>query len=342
MNSDIGLGKVMTHRFGPLGFLSCFVLLAGLAFGQGERATVTGSVSDSTQAVIPGATVAIRNIATNVVLRTTTNGAGLYYLPALPPGQYQVTAEKTGFRQARIDELTLTVGLTATVNIVLEVGTLSEAVEIKATAVQLEAQTSGLGKVVEMRRVVELPLLGRNPLGLASSAPGVLPISGQQANGGGIAGLATTSQINGGLAQQNGVLIDGGESRGTTESGNAYTVPLESVAEFKIETSTYSAEFGRAAGGIVNIATKSGSNSFHGSIYEFLRNDHLNANNWQNNRNSVNKSLFQRNEFGIASGGKIKRDRTFWFANYEGTRQGSPDQVVASVPTALQRAGDFS
>src|SRR6266568_4106685 len=185
----IDLGGSMTQRFGPLGFwLSGFVFLAGPAFGQGERATVTGAVSDSTQAVIPGATVAIRNIATNVVLRTTTNGAGLYYLPALPPGQYQVTAEKSGFRQARIDELTLTVGLTATVDIVLEVGTLSEAVEIKATAVQLEAQTSGLGKVVETRRVVELPLLGRNPLALAATAPGVLPISGQQANGGGIIG----------------------------------------------------------------------------------------------------------------------------------------------------------
>src|SRR5262249_32003627 len=163
----------------------------------------------------------------NVVLRTTTNVAGLYYLPALPPGQYEVTAEKQGFRPARVENLTLTVGLTATVNITLEVGAVAEAVEIKATAVQLEAQTSGLGKVVETRRVVELPLLGRNPLALAATAPGVLPISGQQANGGGIIGASTTSQINGGLAQQNGVLIDGGESRGTTESGNAYTVPLE-------------------------------------------------------------------------------------------------------------------
>lgn len=317
-------------------------LLAPAAFSQGERATVTGTVSDTTGAMVPEAAVSIRNTETNVTTRTTTNSAGLFYLPALPPGPYEVTTNKQGFRPSRVSALRLTVGLTATVNVTLEVGTVSEAVEVTATAVQLEAQTSGLGKVVEQRRVVELPLLGRNPLSLAATAPGVIPTSGQRGTGQDIVGVSTTSQINGGLAQQNGVLIDGGESRGTTESGNAYTVPLEAVGEFKVETSTYSAEFGRAAGGIVNVATKSGTNSLHGVVYEYLRNDHLNANSWQNNRTNVPKGLFQRNEFGAGAGGRIIKDRTFWYAIYEGTRQGSPDQALATVPTALQRQGDFS
>jgi len=311
-------------------------------FAQGERATVTGTVSDSSGAMVPGANVAIRNTATNVTARTSTNSAGLYFIPALPPGEYDVTSEKAGFRPARVTKLRLTVGLTATINFSLEVGTVTEAVEVSATAVQLEAQTSGLGKVVEQRRIVELPLLGRNPLSLAATAPGVIPSSGQRGTGQDIIGVATTSQINGGLSQQNGVLIDGGESRGTTEGGAAYTVPLEAVGEFRIETSTYSAEFGRAAGGIVNVSTKSGTNQFHGVTYNFLRNDHLNANSWQNNRTRVPKGLFQRNEFGAGAGGSIIKNRTFWFAIYEGTRQGSPDQALLTVPTAAQKQGDFS
>lgn len=317
-------------------------LLTSSLLAQGERANVTGTVTDASGATIPDAAVAIRNTATNVTTRSTTNNAGLYYLTNLPPGEYEINITKQGFRAARVSALRLTVGLTATVPVTLDIGTVTEAVEVTATAVQLEAQTSGLGKVVEQRRVVELPLLGRNPLALAATAPGVLPTSGQRGTGQDIVGVSTTSQINGGLAQQNGVLIDGGESRGTTESGNAYTVPLEAVGEFKVETSTYSAEFGRAAGGIVNVATKSGTNQIHGVAYEFLRNDHLNANSWQNNRNRVPKGLFQRNEFGAGAGGKIIKDRTFWFAIYEGTRQGSPDQALLTVPTALQRQGDFS
>lgn len=326
-------------------FVTYSLLLSFLtvsAFAQGERATVTGIVSDPSGAIVPSVSIAIRNLETNVAARTSTNSAGLFYLPALPPGQYDINAEKVGFRPSRVSSLRLTVGLTATVNITLEVGTVTQVLDVTASAVQLEAQTSGLGKVVEQRRIVELPLLGRNPLALASTAPGVIPTSGQRGTGQDIVGVSTTSQINGGLSQQNGVLIDGGESRGTTESGNAYTVPIEAVGEFKIETSTYSAEFGRAAGGIVNIATKSGTNALHGVLFEFLRNDHLNANSWQNNRNRVPKGLFQRNEFGAGAGGKIIRDRTFWYAIYEGTRQGSPDQALLSVPTALQKQGDFS
>src|SRR6185295_1734593 len=148
-----------------------------------------------------------------------------------------------GFRSFKQTGLRLTVGLTASLDVVLDVGTVAEAVEVTATAVQLEAQTSGLGKVVEQRRVVELPLLGRNPLSLAALAPGVIPTRGQVGVGGDAIGSATNSRISGGLAMQNAVLMDGGDTRGFTSGGQAYVLPLESVAEFKIETATYSAEF---------------------------------------------------------------------------------------------------
>jgi hypothetical protein len=317
------------------------VLATSSLLGQGERAAITGTITDSTQAVVPGAAIAVRNVATNIITRTESNNEGIYYVTSLPPGQYELTAEKQGFRPSRTANIPLSVNLTATINVVLEVGTVAEAVEVQATAVQLEAQTSGLGKTVETRRVVELPLLGRNPLSLAALAPGVIPTRGQQGAGGDAIGSASNARISGGLAMQNAVLMDGGDSRGFTSGGQAYIFPLESVAEFKIETATYSAEFGRAGGGVVNVASKSGTNQFHGVVYEFLRNDHLNANSWSNNRNRVARALFQRNEFGAALGGPIVRDRSFFFANYQGVRQGSPRNFLATVPLPEWKNGDF-
>ncbi|MGH9661064.1 MAG: carboxypeptidase regulatory-like domain-containing protein, partial [Bryobacteraceae bacterium] len=321
------------------------VLLAAFAlpvWPQGERATISGTVTDTSQAIIPGARITLRNVATNITSTAESNSAGIYVFPALNPGSYDVTVEKDGFRSRKVTGIPLSTGLTATVNAVMEVGAVSESISVQASAVQLETQTSGLSGTVETRRVVELPLLGRNPLQLASLAPGVIPTSAQGGNGSGAIGSATNSRINGGLAMQNAVLMDGGESRGFTSGGQAYSVPLESVAEFKIETATYSSEFGHSGGGVVNVATKSGTNDYHGVVYEFLRNNHLNANSWSNNRNRVARGLFIRNEFGAAMGGRILRDRTFFFANYEGIRQGSPDQFLATVPTNEQKAGDFS
>ncbi len=328
--------------------LPVVLLLPGLVFGQGERATITGTVTDASKSAIPDANVVLRNVATNVTTRTTTNSAGLYFITSIPPGTYELTVDKTGFRTQRVQSIPLTTGLAATQDVILDVGSVQQAVEVSATAVQLESQSSDLNTVVTTRAVSELPILGRDPLSFSALAPGVIPTQGQQGNAG-VIGRVTTSQIGGGLAQQNGVLIDGAESRGTTESGNAYSVPVEAVAEFKLETSSYNAQYGRSSGGVAILATKSGTNTIHATAWEFLRNDHLNANSWQNNRNGISKTLFQRNAFGGNIGGPVVipklyhgKDKTFFFFNYEGTRQASPDQVLDTVPTAMQRAGDFS
>jgi hypothetical protein len=333
--------------------LVCSLLLfavAPLTFGQGERATITGTVTDSTKATVPQATVTIRNVATNVATHTTTNSAGLYFITSIPPGTYELTVEKSGFRPSKVDKIPLTTGLAATQDVVLEVGTVQQAVEVSATAVQLEAQSTDLNGVLTTRAVADLPILGRDPLSFSAVVPGVIPTQGQQSsNNPGVVGRITTSQVGGGLAQQNGVLIDGAESRGATESGQAYSIPIEAIAEFKLETSNFNAQYGRTAGGVAILSTKSGTNEFHGAGWDFLRNNHLNANSWTNDRNGIPKVLFQRNAFGANIGGPVMipkvyngKNKTFWFFNYEGTRQGSPQQYLDTVPTAAQRAGDFS
>ena len=315
------------------------VTFSCLALAQGERATVTGLVSDPSGSILVGADVAIRNLATNVTIRTKTNAAGIYYLPALNPGTYELRLEQPGFRPSVVSNLPLGVGLNATVNIKMELGTVTEAVQVEASQVQLESQSTGLGKILQSRTVNELPILGRSPLQLVSVVPGVQPPAGQT-----VAGSGETYEVkmSGGLQTQNGVLTDGGESRGNIYTESSFTVPLESVAEFRVDTATYAAEYGRAAGGVVNLVTKSGTNQFHGVVYEFLRNDHLNANSWQNNRSSIRKGLYQRNEYGVAIGGPIIKNRTFFFGNYEATREGTPIQFLATVPSADQRGGDFS
>ena len=332
---------------------SRFALFLVLAFpvlllSQGERATITGTVSDVSKASIPDAVVVLRNIATNVNARTTTNSQGLFFINSIPPGTYELTIEKAGFRGARVQNIPLTIGLAATQDVSLEVGTVKQALEVSATAVQLESQSSDMNTVVTTRPVSELPLLGRDPLSLAALAPGVIPTQGQQSNAG-VIGRVTTAQIGGGLAQQNGVLIDGAESRGTTESGNAYSIPVEAVAEFRLETASFNAQYGRSAGGVAILTTKSGTDTLHATAYEFLRNNNLNANSWQNDRNGIPIALFQRNVFGGNIGGPVilpklynGKDKTFFFFNYEGTRQASPDQVLDTVPTPAQRAGNFS
>jgi hypothetical protein len=306
------------------------------SWAQGERATATGLVTDPSGSIIVGAQVSIRNLDTNVVIKTKTNSAGIYYLPALPPGRYELRVEQAGFRPAVVSDIPLGAGLTGTFNVTLEIGTITEAVQVRATAVQLEAQTTGLGKVLENRTIAEMPLLGRNPTQLVSLLPGVTPL------GGGTVGDNGGVKMSGGLATQNGLLTDGVESRATIRTDTQFVVPLESVAETRVDTATYAAEYGRSGGGVVNMVTKSGTNEIHGVGYEFIRNDHLNANSWQNNRNLVPRALYQQNRFGAAVGGPIIHNRTFFFVNYEGVRDRSPNQYLDTVPTALQRQGDFS
>lgn len=315
------------------------LLLVWTAAGQVEQGTITGTVNDTSGAVVPGARVAVTNTKTGVASVTQTNGEGHYTLPYMPPGQYEVAVTKEGFDKARVEGVNLTVGLTATINVTLRPGSLQQEVVVTSTAVMLEQQNSSLGNVVGSRQILELPLLGRNPYSLVQLAPGVLPK--------GSAGVGPI--VNGGRSNTSEVLLDGAETRNSTTNDIAYTPPLETVQEFKVITNNFSSEYGRSGGGVLTAATRSGTNELHGSFYEFLRNDKLNANGWTNNRSGLARSTFRRNEYGIAGGGPVYiprlyngRNRTFFFANWEQVPQRSPDNIRVTAPTLAQRNGDFS
>ena len=322
--------------------LAMALFLTSSAFGQGERASITGTVTDASGSIVTDAAVSVRDTATNVTTKTTTNSAGLYFITSLAPGAYDLTVAKSGFETSSVQNIPLTAALVATVNVSLHVGSISQTVAVSATAVQLESQTSTLQSTITARAIEDLPNISASPTAYAALAPNVIPTTGQQGLGNAVIGSATNAQMGGGLAQQNGYLIDGAESRGTNENGTAYSVPIEAVSEVRVDTSTYSAEFGRAIGGITQVATKSGTDQFHGAGWEFLRNSILNANSWQNDRNSIVKAPFQFNRFGGNVGGPIKKNKLFFFFNYEGTRQGGPAQVLGTVPTDLQKAGNYS
>src|SRR5438876_7304191 len=187
-------------------FVLFFATCSCLLFAQGERGTIGGTVTDSTGAVVPQARITIRNEKTNILNKAESNSAGLFVVPALEPGSYELSAEKQGFRTFRVSSIPLSVGLAATIEVKLEVGQLSEAVQVTAAAAQLEAQSSGMGETIGTRAVAELPLLGRDPRQLASLAPGVIPSRGQTSLSDSAIGSAGNARIAGGLAQQNAIL----------------------------------------------------------------------------------------------------------------------------------------
>lgn len=319
--------------------LLCLPLLIFVCLAQVEQATITGTVTDQSGAVVPRARVTVTNVETGIPSETQTNAEGRYTLPYLHPGQYEVGVEKEGFNKSRTAGVNLTVGLTGTINVVLSTGSLQQEVTISASAVLLEQQSSSLGSVVGSRQMIELPLLGRDPYSLVLLAPGVMPKGGSGAG----------PIINGGRSNTSEILLDGAETRNSTTNDISYRPPLEAVQEFKVITNNFSAEYGRSGGGVLTAATRSGTNELHGSFYEFLRNDKLNANSWSNNRVGLPRSTFRRNEYGIAVGGPVflprlydGRNRTFFFVNWERIPQRSPDTLQVTVPTALERAGDFS
>ena len=262
-------------------------------FAQVEQATVTGTVTDQSGAVVPGAKVVVENTATGVAARTETNSEGNYRVPYLHPGIYDVSVESQGFQKARVAKINLTVGLIATIDVKLEIGAVANEIRVEANAVLLEQQSSSLGSVVSGRQLTELPLMGRSPYALVNLAPGVVPAGNE----------GTGPIINGGRSNTSEVLLDGAETRNSTTNDIAYRPPLEAVQEFKVITNGFSSEYGRSGAGVLTVATRSGTNTLHGSLYEFLRNEKLNANPWANNRTGQPRTMLRHNEYGVSAGG---------------------------------------
>ncbi len=308
---------------------------------QTEKALLSGSVLDSSSSAVAGAQVTATHAGTGIRRAATTNDQGLFTLPSLDPGTYDLTVQKEGFRGIQRAGLKLDVAQVARLDFILEVGAVNEQVTVSAQAVMLETGSASLAHTVENQRIVNLPTNGRNSYGFATLIPGVRASRGFTQVAYGMYNDQFVS-INGSRPNQNSFLLDGGVNSNPAFNGPAMFPSLDSVEEYKVQTNNYSAEFSNAAGGVVNLVTKSGSNQFHGAVFEFLRNDKLVANDFFVNRAGLPKSPFRFNQFGAAVGGPIRKDRTFFFGSYEGLRWVRSLITAGSMPTLLERGGDFS
>ncbi|HEX2343833.1 MAG TPA: TonB-dependent receptor [Vicinamibacterales bacterium] len=313
------------------------------AHGQQETATILGTVTDGTGAIVPGASVTVTNVQTNISLTTQTDARGAYIVPSLKPGEYSLTVEISGFQKTVRSGVVLQVAQVARIDLTLQTGQLSETVEVVGSSPILETQTSSRGAVIDQKQIVELPLNGRDYNQLALLSPGVLPGTPRLAS----VNFKGVLNVNGNRTFNNVFLLDGVDNISYSNSFRGENVQLvqpsiEALQEFKIQTNAYSAEFGRSSGAVVNAVIKSGTNSLRGSVYDFLRNDSLDANNFFSNALGAPKPKRERNQFGVAAGGPIVRNKTFWFGDYEGLRDLEGVPRVRQVPTAAEKAGLFS
>jgi len=309
------------------------------SYGQIVNATLSGTITDPTGAAIPEASVTATKVATGAATKATTDGAGNYSLPSLPPGTYKLTVEKTGFKATVLSGIQLLVNQQAVVNAQLQVGQVTTAIEVSSAAPLVETTTASVGTVIGEREVVDLPLNLRRFGALAVLVPGTTTDNGgfaSQSFGSPFSEQAYSA--NGARSASNNTLIDGVDSRNLTFGGFAVSPPPDAVQEFKVQTNIYSAASGKTAGSTINLVVKQGTNELHGNAYEFLRNDKIDARNFF----ATDKPEFRRNQFGFSLGGPIRKNKTFVFGNYEALRLVQGLSLTALVPTAQELAGDFS
>jgi Carboxypeptidase regulatory-like domain/TonB dependent receptor len=317
------------------------------ALSQVTTADLVGTIKDSSGAVVRGVKVTLTNEATAVSRSITTGEDGNYIFTSLPPGRYALTAEATGFRKISRTGVELQVNQRAQIDLELQVGQVGETVQIDGTAPLLESQSSVLGSVIQERQVQDLPLNGRNFVQLAILGPGVSGASygmrGTIMSGTRPDDLRPGTElfVNGNRESSNNYLYDGIDNNDRLTLAIVVRPAVEAIKEFKIQTNLFSAEQGRNPGGQVNVVTKSGGNQIHGSVYEFLRNDAFDANNFFSNRLGQKKPPFKQNQFGGSIGGPITKGKTFYFGDYDGFRQRQGRVFVNTVPTLRMRQGDF-
>lgn len=319
------------------------VLSVGPAFAQEVTGSLRGEVLDPSGAGIPKAEVKAIHIETGLERTTFSDENGAYLLVLLPVGHYRLEASAKGFRKFVQDGITLSVNEAATISIQLGIGLPTELVRVQGNAALIETSNTTLGETVGEREILDLPLNGRNFSQLGLLQPGVVPITPGLAQAGGSLRDGQAYSVNGQRPESNNFLIDGASNFNAVDGGFVLKPPIDSVAEFKILSSTANAEFGGAAGSTTNIVTRSGSNTVHGAAWEFLRNDKLDAANFFENASSLEKSEYRQNQFGGMLGGPVRKDKTFLFGYYEGfrNRQGETLHDVR-VPSALERQGNFS
>jgi hypothetical protein len=327
------------------GVLAAALLLvcASGVTAQEFRATVRGQVVDSSQGALPGATVNVTNQQTNEVATATTNNDGSYTIPFLRPGLYSMTVEMAGFQKYTRKDMRLEVGQTADVNVTLAVGGLTEEVNVVSESPLLETSRADRGTVIDSARIAELPLQSRSPMALAVLVAGVnynaQAIYLRPFDNGALADWS----MNGGQNRNNEFLLDGAPNN-ANQSGNniAYVPPAAAVQEFKVATNSYDAQYGRTAGGVVNMSLKSGTNQFHGEVYDFMRRKGLAANSFLLNSRNSPKTDQYIDQYGFSVDGPVFKNKTFFLFVGEKYREGTPAPLNSTTPTAAMRNGDFS
>jgi Carboxypeptidase regulatory-like domain/TonB dependent receptor len=332
-----------SHAFQPIPALALFVMLFGTAYGQVATGTITGSVLDSSGATVPSADVEVKNEDMGLTRNARTDDTGGFRFTLLPVGRYSVSGSAKGFRKKVISGLVLQVDQTAEIKVSLEPGLVSETVTVQGTAPLLESETSSVGQVISNNYIEKIPLNGRNPYALGLLSGHTARIQGTSPDG--------LPFIAGGARYEtNEVLLDGVDNNTYLGRGIAFTPSVDAVQEFKVKTSAYTAEFGRSAGMVLNATLKSGTNDVHGSLFEFLRNDKLDANNFFSNAASLRKAPLRRNEFGGTFGAPVfipklynGRNKTFVFGDAKIYRQRTgASSTLQDVPPLSFRKGDLS
>src|ERR1051325_1146904 len=331
----------MQRRRTVLHILLLTLLAAGSTAAQTSTSRITGRIVDSKQASIAGASVTIANEATGVSQTQTTTEAGVYAFEALPVGDYSVTVEQNGFKKFVKTGNHLEVNNPLTVDVVLEVGQVSETVTVQGGAEQLQNSNATIGNVVEQKAIEALPLNGRNPLTLLLLEPGVV----QRSFGGAGSGV----HVNGARDRAYNVTIDGieaNESSVPNPVSNLYRINPDNVQEFKVTTNNATAEEGRNSGASISIATRSGTSEFHGTVFGFFRNDALNSNEWFANAQKTAKPVIRMGQYGFEIGGPIKKDKSFFFGSWQYNRVDFTQPIdqtfgIPIVYTALARQGIF-
>lgn len=320
--------------------LALFLCLPSLFVIAAETTgTISGTVSDTAGAAIAGSTIVIRNTATNFTREFTTDEEGRFQAPLLPVGEYEITAKADGFSNGQ-NKVVLQINQVVRVSFQLSVATVGEIVEVKGQETLITIDNSTQSTVIDNKKIVDLPLNGRNFLQLGTLIPGVAASSG----GGGAEGATESGAFSVGGQRDRAVnyFIDGADNNQVINNNTAASASVDAIQEFTILTSTYSAEYGRNSGAVVNVVTKSGTNAIHGSVFEFLRNDVLDASNFFDNAANQPKPKFRNNQFGFTLGGPIRKDQTFYFLNYEGQRTRVGNTIFTNVPTVLERQGIFT
>lgn len=333
------VGIRFTHP--AVGIIVLALVLSVASYAQVTTGVVTGRVSDSSGAVIVSAEVKLLNTQTGVTQTAKTNSSGDYQFLQVLPGVYSVEVSSQGFKTFRRDGIIVEVNRSLAVPAVLEVGSVTETLEVKAGTPLLEPNTSSLGTVMDSRKIEDLPLNGRNPMGLANLIP---TVQGIGYFGGALLSTWRMGQvvIGGGTPLNNAFMIDGIANEKMTDYSAMAFLPVDATQEFKVQTNAMSAEYGRTGGGIISVISKSGTNEFHGVLFEYLRNDKFNSNEFFANAAKSPRPPVKVNTFGGTLGGPIKKDKLFFFFNYEGYRERRAASTTITSPTTAQRGGDFS